>query len=568
MDAEDATAEPQGRMVLLAVSALLTALMLGPLLGPGFALSYDMVFAPRQFLLPESFGLGEVLPRSVPADAVIGAATSALPGDLVQTLVLASAVFAAAYGAGRLVPTESVPTRVVAAVAYVWSAYFAERLFLGHWPLLLTYACLPWIALAALRLRRGHARAGARLVLVTAPAVLTAPGGVLAAGVALACAGRRRIVTVLGVAAVLNAPWWVPSLMRSAETLSDPAGVAAFSARGESWAPAWLSVLGLGGVWNAEVVPASRTGPLAPVFVLVTVAVAIVGLRRLARRWGRPAWALGALGAVGFVLAVLATLPFGEPLLAWAMQHVPGAGLFRDGQRWVAWWALPWALGFALGAELLAEYVRARGRAAVLVGAALLPVVVMPDLAWAGWGRLEPVEYPADWYRVREVLADDPAPGAVVTLPLSSFRSFAWNEHRTQLDPAPRMLPRSTVIDDRLRVGETVVAGEDTRARRVRSATSAADLARAGIGWILVEHGTPGRAEPALLEGTAEVWSGPWLSLHRVPGDVSPTEIPRTQIIAVTLANGLAVGLVAGALLFRGLPSGRLSRIVLRRTKE
>ncbi|QGK68902.1 hypothetical protein GIY23_04515 [Allosaccharopolyspora coralli] len=567
MDADDSTTPPHGRRVLLAVSAALTVLVLGPLLGPGFALSYDMVFAPRQYLLPESFGLGEVLPRSVPADAVVAAATSVLPGDLVQTLVLAAAVFSAAYGAGRLVPTASVPTRVVAAVAYVWSAYFAERLFLGHWPLLLTYACLPWIALAALRLRRGQARAGARLVLATAPAVLTAPGGVLAAGVALACAGRRKVGIVLGVSAVLNAPWWVPSLLRGAETLSDPAGVAAFSARAESWGPAWLSVLGLGGVWNAEVVPDSRTGPLAPIFVLVTVAVALVGLRRLACRWGRPAWALCVLGAIGFALAVLATMPMGEPLLAWAMQHVPGAGLLRDGQRWVAWWALPWALGFALGAELLAEYVRSRGRTAVLLGAALLPVVVMPDLAWAGWGRMEPVDYPADWYRVREILADDPAPGAVVTLPLSSFRSFAWNEHRTQLDPAPRVLPRSTVIDDRLRVGDAVVAGEDPRARHVRSASSAENLTEAGIGWILVEHGTPGRADPALLEDAAEVWSGPWLSLYRVPGDVTPTEIPRTQVVAVAAANGLAGGLMIGTLLWLGLPSGRLSRIT-RRTKE
>ena len=559
------------RFALPLVSAGLAALMLAPLLGRGFVLSYDMVFAPRQSLVPDALGLGTALPRSVPADAVVALTTAVVPGDIVQKAALVLAVFCAAYGAGRLVPTGSLGTRLVAATTYAWSAYFAERLFIGHWPLLLAYASLPWVAAAALGLRHGERGALARLVIASAPAALTPPGGVLAGVLACVLAGPRKAITPLLVSIVVNAPWWLPAVLHPGGTLSDPAGVSAFSARAESWGPAVLSVLGLGGIWNGDVVPASRGGPLAPVLILVTVALALFGLRSLAARWGAaPARSLVLLGAAGVLLAALATLPLGDRLLGAAMAHVPGAGLLRDAQKWVAWWALPLALGFALAVELLARRLRdRRGRAGLLAAAAAFPLLVLPDLAVGGWGRLEPVRYPDDWQRVHAVLAGADRGGDVLAMPLSAFRSFGWNGHRTQLDPAPRALPNPTVTDDALRVGGTVVAGEDPRLDQVRAARSARELAAAGFGWLLVEHGTPGAVDPRLLDGAAPVWTGPWLSLYRTPGELTPSPgggPPRAPVVAAGLA---AAGTVALAVLWCGLPMGRLTRRrSVRRTKE
>lgn len=539
------------RIALPAVSAGLALLMLAPLLGRGFVLSYDMVFAPRQSLVPDAFGLGSSLARSVPADAVAALATAVLPGDIVQKLVLLLSVFFAAYGAGRLVPTESLGIRIVAATGYAWTAYFAERLFIGHWPLLITYACLPWIVKTALKLRAREPRALAQLVLTCAPAMLTPPGGILAAATAIAVAGPRRAWQTLGVALVLNLPWLVPTLAHPGGSLSDPAGVAAFSARSESWGPAILSVLGLGGIWNGDVVPGSRSGPVAPVLILVTLGIAAAGVRTLARRWGvAPARSLVLLGVFGVLLASLATLPLGEPVLTWAMARVPGAGLLRDAQKWVAWLALPLALGFALAVESVAR--RAKG---IVVVAALFPLLVLPDLAFASWGRLETVRYPDDWRVVHDLLAADDRPGDVLALPLSTFRTFRWNDFRTQLDPAPRALPKTVLIDDTLRVGAQVIAGEDARLDRIRGANSARELAVEGVGWILVEHGTPGLVDPKLLADASPVWSGPWLTLYRTP--VAPA-VGEVSWIGVLLANGVALTTIMAALLCSMLPMRRL----------
>src|SRR6266545_5621435 len=131
-----------------ALAAGLALLALGPALGPGFVLAYDMVFTPRQDLTAATLGLGSQVPRAVPVDAVVALATSVLPGDLLQKAVLVATIAAAAWGAARLAPTRSPWGQAATGAIYAWNPYVAERLFIGHWSLLVAYAALPWIARA------------------------------------------------------------------------------------------------------------------------------------------------------------------------------------------------------------------------------------------------------------------------------------------------------------------------------------------------------------------------------------------------------------------------------------
>ncbi|GIJ68593.1 hypothetical protein Voc01_035100 [Virgisporangium ochraceum] len=562
----------------MAAACVVPALVIvGPALAPGFVLRYDMVFTPRQPLLPESVGLGSALPRAVPADAVVALATTVVPGDLLQKAVLLLTVWAAAYGMARLAPGAP----LVAATFYTWSAYVAERLLIGHWSVLVAYACLPWVFAAGLKVRRGEPGGWPALVLACAPAALVPTGGVLAAGVAVAAAGMRRAPLTLALAVGLNAPWWLPGLLHGAagNGASDPAAVDAFAARGEGPGGAVVSVLGLGGIWNADAVPAGRGGLLVPLVALLLVAAGGYGLWRLTATWGRaPVVALAGLAAAGVVLAVAATVPGPDAVLRWLVAEVPGAGLLRDGQKWVAWWALAASLGCAMTAQTLISRswtllhrfrctsVQDRGgwlASAILVGAALLPVALLPGLAWGVGGQLEPVRYPRDWYTVRAELARDPHRGDVLVLPFQPFRQFGWNDRRTQLDPAPRFLTRSAVVDDTLVVGDEALRGEDQRAAQVGAAIGdPGRLARLGIGWVLVEYGTPGTVEPAELAGLTRVHDGRWLALYRVPGPISepPAGVTghaaaRATVLAADAAAALAVLVAFGAWLRRRLPA-------------
>ena len=556
-------------MALPLVGLALPILALAPVLGRGFVLTYDMVFAPTHALLPDSIGTGSTLPRAVPVDAVVALATAVVAGDILQKLLLFATLAAATIGAGRLVPTDAVAPRLVAAVTYGWSAYVAERLFIGHWSLLIAYAMLPWVAAAALAMRQEDRGATARLIVACAHAALTPTGGLLAAAVALVLVGAPRLPRTALIVAVLNLPWIVPSALHPGGGLSDPFGITLFSARAENWGGTTVSVLGLGGIWNGDVAPVSRGNPLLPVFTVAMVAVALFGLRILAARWGAAsAVGLTVLGAAGVLFAVAATLPFGADVLEWATRTIPGAGLLRDAQKWAAWWALPFAVGVALGVERLAAYLGGRRGVALLSAAALFPAVLLPDLAFAGWGRLSSVDYPPDWEKVATILREDSRPGDVLTLPLSTFRRFDWNGGRTQLDPAPRFLPRTTVLDDTLIVGGVPIPGEDKRMAAVRAELDKGGSPGAhGFGWVLVEHGTPGPIPRDALAQLEPVHTGPWLTLYRVPGQIAAAP-PGAPWVPVLVADIAACGLVIAGLLWWALLTGKLRRRGTRARRE
>lgn len=544
----------RARVFALGVALLVT----GPALAPGFVLLRDMVFVPRQDLDLDALGLGGALPRAVPIDAVMGLLTAVVPGDLLQKILLVGTIWLAVLGAARLVPPGPDGRRGVAAgvagLVYGWSPYVAERLLMGHWTLLLGFAALPWVARAGLLVRAGTAGALPRLIVACAPAALSPTGALLAAGVALGTAGRRRVWRVLGVLTVLALPWGIAGALHPSGGISDPAGVPAFAARAENWGGTLLAVLGTGGFWNSDAVPASRGSLLVPLVTLVVVGLAGYGWVAGNLHHG-PLRALPFLGFAGVLLAVAGAVPGLAGVLEFAVRAVPGAGLLRDGQKWAAWWALPLALGAGLGARHLAEHVRGRFGAlagvVVAAGALLLPVAALPDLAWGVGDQLRTVEYPADWQRVRDALATDAHPGDVLVLPFGNYRAFGWNASRPSLDPAPRWLTRPTVTDDTLVVSGRVVTGEDLRARQVGAAAGdPSRLAALGVGWILVEADTPGRSVPVVARSLPVALAGPDLTLYRVPGAVAGPSPAPERVTAVVLAHACALGMVVGAALW------------------
>jgi hypothetical protein len=525
------------RLLPHAVAAAVTAVVLAPLALPGYVLRYDMVFVPRQPLSWEMVAPADALPRAVPLDALVSLANLAVPGWLLQRLALIAIVYLSALGAARLVPTGRTATRVVAALAFAWTPYLAERLLLGQWALLLAYAALPWLVAGARDVRAGRPGALPRLVLAAAPAAVTPTGGLIALGTVAVLLPLRSRVTAVALAAVaaLNAPWLVAAVTSAAGGRSDAEGVAAFAARAENWAGSWAALAGTGGIWNAQTVPASRASPLVPVVTLVLLAVAVAGVRELRRRWPGGADRLLVLAAGGFLLAAAGTAP-GAPVLAWVVAHVPGGGLLRDGQKFLIPYALVVALAFAVGAERLADRLSRRFEPAagrvLLAGAVLLPVALLPDLAFGGAGALRPVRYPADWGAVAERVAA--APGEVLSWPFEGYQRYAWTRGVVVRDPAPRYLDAPVLMNDALRVGAVTVDGESPRAARAAALLAAGrPAAELGVRWVLERRGTAGEPPASVLTGLRLAYDGPHLRLWENPS--APAAAP-----ASTGRRGLA----------------------------
>ena len=543
---------------------------MGPLLGRGYVLTYDMVFVPRLELTRGLLGLDTAVARSVPADLLVALASRLVPADLVQTLVLAGVFIAAAAGAARLVPSRSPTARVAAAVLYAWNPFLYERLVMGHWGLLISYAALPWVVQAALDLRAGKDRSVPRLVLALAVAAAGNPsGGVIAAFLALGVAvapprpkpgSRTNAALLAAVALVVNAPWVVPSVLRPGGVPVRSQGVEAFAARADGPLGTLGSLIGLGGIWNALAVPPGLgSWPWLAGF-LVVLAVAVAGLPLLGRRWP-PGAAVGliAVAGAGLLLAAAPAVPGLRTLAELAVTQVPGGGLIRDSQRLVAPLALAEAVCFGLGVERVLPALPPRWVRPAAAGLVAAPVLLLPALAWGAAGRLVAVGYPAAFAEARAVMATDPAPGAVLVLPWHLYQPYPWNGDRVVLDPARRWFTRRGVGNDDLELVGLTVPGEDPYGNRLGplvrgSASLAPALPGAGVRYVLVHRTGDWRAWSGRLDGLDLALDRPDLALYRVPAVPAEVRFPTPPVAPVVLADAAALTLVVWACAARSLP--------------
>ncbi|MEU0503610.1 hypothetical protein [Nocardia sp. NPDC005998] len=323
-------------------SGVLSLLIAGPLLGPGYLLLRDAVSTPRSYPTDSALGLGAAAPRAVPQDALLAALSSIIDGGLIVKAILVVALWAAGYGAAvlaRELLRVSTGPQLVAVTVALWNPYVAERLLQGHWSLLTGYAALPWTALAAYRIRQRNApnaafrafdesgvdrriaptatnradptataapqhrspaqaadrrprfhRAAkatgstaaswAALAACFAAAGLTPTGALLAGGTAVVLIGRRNLLGTLALLLVASAPWLTATALSGAGSEpSDPAGIAAFAARAEPALGTLGSLAGLGGIWNADSVPHSRTTALALIGTALLLILVATGIR-------------------------------------------------------------------------------------------------------------------------------------------------------------------------------------------------------------------------------------------------------------------------------------------------
>ncbi|NGX10115.1 hypothetical protein [Mycobacteroides franklinii] len=535
----------------------MTAAITAPLAAPGYLLIRDAVSTPRSYLTDAALGVGEAAPRAVPQDFFIAVMTVLVDGGILVKILLALGLWLAGWGAARLaahlVPAAGVPGELVAATIAIWNPYVAERLLQGHWSLLVGYGCLPWIALTVIRLRTATGiGAWCPLAFWIAVAGLTPTGTVLALIVGLAVAtDRRSRLGVLSISVLAAMPWLVASGLGTVVPAGDEAGVHAFAARAEPGLGTLGSLASLGGIWNASAVPASRTTLFALVFSAVLLIVVAVGVVVL---W-RTRSALGLLGiAVAAVIipALLATGP-GLTLTTWLITEVPGLGILRDGQKWLAL-AMP---GYAVAGAAAVTAARERSSQYLAAGLACAALIfTLPDLAWGVGGRVVPVTYPAGWTAVAAHINAEPHPVAV--LPPETMRQYPWGPSSIPvLDPFPRWIRADTVSSGDLRVDGQDVRGDGTRGRRVeellRNGATPDELAAQGIGWVVVQADTPGQQEISSLSlaRLESVYRDGDIALYRVPGPWIPIGASsgrRAMVIAAHLiwVALLAAGVVAG----------------------
>jgi hypothetical protein len=516
----------------LALALLVTA----PLLAPGYLLLRDAVSTPRSYLSDAALGLSDAAPRAVPQDFAVALASHLVDGGVVVKVLLVAGLWLAGWGCARLaaavLPDAGVSGQFVAATLAIWNPYVAERLLQGHWSLLVGYGCLPWVAATMLRMRTPRTQGakqtprtqgakqtprtqgakqtprtqGAKqtsesaplwteicaLAFWTALAGFTPTGLLLAATVAVVCALApgsglpRRVCAAVGLAMAVVAalPWLVAAMVSESLSSSQAEGVTAFAARAEPGLGTLGSLASLGGIWNVEAVPDSRTTLFAVVAAVVLLGVVAAGLPVAVRRpTAVPLLILAAAAVV--VPTVMATGP-GLAFVESTVRALPGLGVVRDAQKWVALAVPGYTLAAAAAVVTLRRWLPDFATATVC---SLALVATLPDLAWGVGGKVVAVQYPPGWAAAAAVINADPRPVAV--LPADSMRHFPWAGDAPVLDPLPRWVRADVLTTGDLTISGRLVPGEGGRAREVdRLLAAGADreaLARAGVGWVVVD---------------------------------------------------------------------------------
>jgi hypothetical protein len=378
----------------------------------------------------------------------------------------------------------------------------------------------------------------------------------------------RTVWLTAAVLAVGSLPWLVPSLLHP--VYADPAGIAAFAARADTPFGTIGSLVMLGGMWNAQTVPAAYGGPWSALWLVIALS-AVAGYVRLAwpgtgaRRSVAPGpgedrgslrtspctqrstvtpangrgTGLGIAAVAGLVIGSAGVTAAGRDLLRIAMAAWPGFAVLRDGQQFVAPLALAEAVGFGLlvawalrprslpaaarptpGATPQVPPADPQGKAIALT-ALVAPVLLLPGLAWGAAGRLHPVWSPAGWLAAARVIDAAPGPGDVLLLPWAADRRPGWNGGEAMLDAWPRLLSRPVIWNDGTQVGDVRLAPDDPRARALSALLSqsagqgplSAALRAAGVRFVLVDAGP---APAARLPGSTLIIDQPGLLVYEL----------------------------------------------------
>lgn len=504
----------RSRAALLVVDGWVVALallLLWPLMtSRGYPLARDLVFSPRQPWRTEWLGVSDAPARAVPLDALVAMASAVLGGEVLSRLALLGALVLAGTAAHRVLPGAHPVARTLVATFAVWNPFVIERLALGQWALLWGYGATFAVVVAAARYRRGSGRWSCTppVLAALAPAAIT-PTGAVIGGVAAVLMGRGRGVRPAGlVAAVIlvQLPWLVPTLLGSAGLTSDPAGVDAFRARDERPGGVVWTLVGLGGVWDAGSAPGSRAGLLGHASSALVLLVIVGGWSRLGRLTSHTdRRRLTGLAIGGLALAAMSSLPGGGALTRALVASVPGAGLLRDSQKWLVPFVVLAVLAAGACGDRLVRSTAAKAPDLVLtVGPALvgLLLVLVPDAAQTVWSTVRPVSYPNDLLRAAALVRPE-GRGDLVTLPWTPYRRYPWGSPVAVYDPASRVFDTKVVMSDRLRVGGTELRGESARSAEIGTIVSrapstalGAELARAGVRWVLVQLDSPGGLGP------------------------------------------------------------------------
>jgi hypothetical protein len=447
----------------------LALVVLGPLLLPGYLLLLDYPSGPHVpwislFPLPsEAF-----ISAGAPVIALLRALALLLP-EQTPKLLVAFAIIVAGIGLFRFLTVCISVRPIPALVGATWFAinpFVYDRAISGQLLILLAYAMLPWALPSFLRLQQqGTVSPWVRSVLwTTIIGIVSVQLGIMALLLLLASIvlGNRRLIQKVASLAGALAAWilvhlyWLLPLAASVTDRNVRTGdINVYATRPHS-AAVLPSVLLLHGFWRTEFVTPLKSYPVIFILSLIPLLVAAVGgviISMRSDRYRAPAIALGLVSIVALVLAMGTSFPMTAPISRFLFANLPGYGLFREPQKWLALMALAYAVFAAVGLDALTTILQRWRYAPRLVSVALLlPLIATHIMLWGFMGRVDVSKFPNGWARAEQATVG--RSGKLLFLPWHLYEPLPFTQDRIVANPASSYFTMPTLVSTSASLGK------------------------------------------------------------------------------------------------------------------
>jgi hypothetical protein len=505
------------------VGSVIGAAVCAPFIGGGRLFLLDWSIGPHVPVASASIlGLNGGL-TSGAAGSFVVSVLNPLLGSTVTWLPILLFFPLATVGAARLVG-RTTWTRVAAGILYAVNPFVFNRLFVGHVPLLIGYALLPYATSATLRSIASRPRRWPVPALWWAVLTALSPHfawifGVIVLGVFIVAwwtartTGGRAVLwlaTTVGLFALLSAYILLPQTATNLPVQVGSVSLDLYRTIGDPHLGLLANVLGLYGFWRLGPGPELPKDMISgwPFLMLAILTVVVIGARSMLRNGapessqlsdatsasgansrprfkalslrqesramteleaqdGRPlGFVLLLVGIGGYFLALGGQGPTGG-LFNWAYDHVPFFALMREPQKFLMLLVLALAIFFGRGVGHIARSNFFKSKFAnvamtAVVGVAL-PLGYTANIFGGLGGQVAPSSVPVAYQQADALMGT--GAGNILYLPWHLYMAYTFTGNRIVANIGADEFRRTVIAGDNVEAGDVESQSSSPRSR-------------------------------------------------------------------------------------------------------
>ncbi len=503
---------------------LLVVIILGPLLNRGYIFLLDFISTPNKF----DFSTQAII-NSLPYYSIVVLLNSVFPTDIIQKLILVSALLLIMCGIWYSLPKkiELLP-RLITTTFYILNPFVYERFMAGHVGVLFGYGLLPLILRSfykifedrtlknifktAVLMTIQFALLGLHFIIIDAVILIT----IFLFNIINNYLNKKptpkelyeniksdsRLITKIFFAGLILNIWWLIPIFIQSNNPTDNFSNEHFSAYTSSADPKYgkfINLLGMYGFWRErtsgnEILLTKDFLPAWPLFLLIFFIPITLGIIHL---WKEKKYSY--LGSLMTMAIFSIAFSFG-PSENWLGQinsfiftYIPGFKGLRESQKFISLSVLVYTILLAYGLN----YIKLKTKwlyAAVSLLVFINIFFFNYKFLWGATGQVRVVDYPVSFIETKKILDEDKGEYKILVLPWHSYLvGHPLAQGRTIADPAlPYLYPHDLIISTNEDTGyeKTDNRGDDTRVNFLLKSTDPTEwyqvLAKMKVKYIFV----------------------------------------------------------------------------------